>query len=39
MGNIIINAKDEMGFYTRQDGVSGMTVTALSDFCGLASGF
>jgi hypothetical protein len=27
MGNIVLNAKDEMGFYTRQDGVSGMTVT------------
>ncbi|BAZ02759.1 KilA-like protein [Tolypothrix tenuis PCC 7101] len=31
--------KDELGFCTRQnDGVSGMTVRALSNFCGLAIG-
>lgn len=30
---------DETGYYTREpDGVSGMTISALSDFCGLASG-
>jgi hypothetical protein len=38
MGNMVINAKDEMGFYTRKDGVSEMTVTQSSDFCGLAKG-
>lgn len=36
--NIVLNVKDELGFCTRQDGVSGMTVIALSDFCGLAPG-
>jgi hypothetical protein len=30
---------NETGYYTREpDGVSGMTVSALSEFCGLASG-
>lgn len=30
---------EETGFYTREpDGVSGMTISALSEFCGLASG-
>jgi hypothetical protein len=30
---------NETGYYTRQpDGVSGMTVSALSEFCGLAAG-
>ena len=29
----------ETGYYTREpDGVSGMTVSALYEFCGLASG-
>jgi hypothetical protein len=31
-----ISLKDEMGFCTRQsDGVSGMTLTSLADFCGV----
>jgi hypothetical protein len=35
MDAIAFQIKDELGFCTRQnDGVSGMTVTALADFCG-----
>ncbi len=35
MSKIKFHVKDELGFCTRlNDGVSGMTVTALADFCG-----
>jgi hypothetical protein len=35
MNAITFQVKDELGFCTRQsDGVSGMTVTALANFCG-----
>ncbi|WP_341531837.1 hypothetical protein WKK05_38180 (plasmid) [Nostoc sp. UHCC 0302] len=36
MDELSFQIKDELGFCTRQnDGVSGMTVTALADFCGV----
>ncbi|BBD63106.1 DNA-damage-inducible protein (plasmid) [Nostoc sp. HK-01] len=39
MDAITFQTKDELGFCTRQsDGVSGMTIRALSNFCGLAEG-
>jgi len=39
MNEIAFQIKEEMGFCTRQsDGVSGMTVRALSKFCDLAEG-
>ncbi len=35
MDALVFQVKDELGFCTRlQDGVSGMTVTALANFCG-----
>ncbi|MBW4616367.1 MAG: hypothetical protein KME21_24450 [Desmonostoc vinosum HA7617-LM4] len=39
MNSLTFQIKDELGFCTRSsDGVSGMTVRALSNFCGLAEG-
>jgi len=39
VGEAITRSQNEFEFYTRQsDGVSGMTIRALSKFCGLAEG-